>query len=69
MKSLIKNCLLSFLNAFEPQHEKPDIVVSDQVQHKPGCPANENGWRLETSDLGRRGVVLCTEKKALISYG
>ena len=32
--------------------------VSDQVRHKPGCTTTEDGWRLEISDLGRRGIVL-----------
>ena len=37
---------------------KPVFVVSDQVQHIPGCTAAEDGWRLEISDLGSRGIVL-----------
>ena len=32
--------------------------VFDQVQHKPGCTATEEGLRLEISDLGSRGTVL-----------
>ena len=36
---------------------KPVFGVSDQVRHKPGCAATENGQRLEISDLGR-GIVL-----------
>ena len=32
--------------------------VSDQVPHKPGCTATEDGWRLENSYLGRREIVL-----------
>ena len=31
--------------------------VSNQVQHKPGCIATEDGERLEISDLGIRGVA------------
>ena len=29
-----------------------------RVQHKPGCTATENGYRLEILDLGSRGIVL-----------
>ena len=32
--------------------------VSDQVPHKPGCTATEDGQRLEISDLGSRWIVL-----------
>ena len=32
--------------------------VSDQVRHKPGCTAIQDGWRLEISDLDRGGIVL-----------
>ena len=31
------HCLL-----FEPRHEKTNILVSDQVRHKPGCTATED---------------------------
>ena len=31
---------------------KPVFGVSDQVRHKPGCTASEDGDRLEFSDLG-----------------
>ena len=37
---------------------KPVVGVSDQVPHKPGCTATEDGKRLEISDLGSRGIVL-----------
>ena len=37
---------------------KPVFGVSDQVRHKPGCTATEDGQRLEISDLGSRGIVL-----------
>ena len=37
---------------------KPVFGVSDQVQHKPGCTASEDGQMLEISDLGGRGIVL-----------
>ena len=42
----------------EPRHEKTNILVSDLVQHKPGCTATEDGSRLEISDVGSRGIVL-----------
>ena len=29
--------------AFEPRHEKTNLLVSDLVQHKPGCTATEDG--------------------------
>ena len=28
---------------FEPQHEKTNFVVSDQVRHKPSCTITEDG--------------------------
>ena len=37
---------------------KPVFGVSDHVWHKPGCTATEDGYKLEISDLGRRGIVL-----------
>ena len=37
---------------------KPVFGVSDQVPHKPGCTATEDGWRLEISYLRRREIVL-----------
>ena len=36
---------------------KPLFGVSDQVRHKAGCTATEDGWRLEVSDLGSGGIV------------
>ena len=51
--------LFSLLNPIiEPRHEKTNVLVSDQVQYKPGCTATEDGWKLEISDLGSRGIVL-----------
>ena len=52
----------------EPCHEKTNILVSDQVQHKPGCTATEateDGERLEISDLETvEGLYyLCSENK------
>ena len=37
---------------------KPVLGVSDQVRHKPGCTATEDGEKLEISDIGSRGIVL-----------
>ena len=37
---------------------KPVFGVSDQVRHKPGCTATEDGLKLEILDLGSRGIVL-----------
>ena len=31
--------------------QKPVSGVSDQIRHKPGCTATEDGKRLEISDL------------------
>ena len=42
---------------------KPVFGVSDQVRHKPGCTATEDGWRLEISDLESRGIVLSKWRK------
>ena len=44
---------------------KPVYVVFDQVRHKPGCTAKEDGFRLEISDLRSRRIVLsmCSENK------
>ena len=47
----------------KPRHEKTNILVSDQVWHKPGCTATEDGQRLEIWDLGRRGIVLSMQRK------
>ena len=37
---------------------KPVFGVFDQVRHKPGCTATEDGLWLEILCLGSRGVVL-----------
>ena len=42
---------------------KPVFGVSDQVRHKPGCTATEDGYKLEISDLESRGIYLCSENK------
>ena len=48
---------------------KPVFGVSDQVRHKYGCTATEDGYRLEISDLGSRRNVLSVylKTKVLIS--
>ena len=43
---------------YEPRCEKTNALVSDQVPHKPGCTATEDGQRLEILDLESRGIVL-----------
>ena len=40
---------------------KPVFGVSNEVQHKLGYTTTDNGWRLDISDLGRRGMVLSME--------
>ena len=41
-----------------PRHEKTNVLVFDQVPHKPGCTATEDGQKLEILDLESRGIVL-----------
>ena len=47
----------------EPVHEKTNNLGSDQVQHKLGCTITNEGYKLEISDLRRRGIVLSVERK------
>ena len=49
---------------------KPVFGVSDQVRHKPGCTAIEDGLRLEISNLeNRRNYSIYVAKtKALIRF-
>ena len=42
---------------------KPVFGFSDLVRHKPGCTATEDGYRLEISDLGSRGIVVSVKRK------
>ena len=42
---------------------KPVFGVSDQVRHKLGCTATEDGKRLEISDFGRKRIVQCSKNK------
>ena len=37
---------------------KPVFGVSDQVRHKPGCTATEDGKRLDILYIDSRGIVL-----------
>ena len=37
--------------------------VSNQIRHKPGCTATEDGLRLEISELESRGIVLSKWRK------
>ena len=50
--------VFSNLNYLSLVVRKPDFAVSDQVLHKPGCKASEDGKKPEMSDLGSRGIVL-----------
>ena len=37
------HCLYSLGSlAYEPHHEKTDVLVSNKVQHKPGCTASKD---------------------------
>ena len=36
-------CIISLASICEPRHEKTNVLVSDQVRHKPGCTATEEG--------------------------
>ena len=33
-------------------------VVFEQVRHKPACTSTEKSYKLEISDISRRGIVL-----------
>ena len=52
------NILCYFWHHLSLVLRKPVFRVSDQVRHKPGCTATEDGWRLEISDLESKGIVL-----------
>ena len=43
---------------YEPPRGKTNNVVSEQVQHKPTCTSTEKSYKLEISNLSRRGIVL-----------
>ena len=57
-KKIIKLSVKHFQNEMSLVLRKPVFGVSDQVRHKPGCTATEDGQRLEISDIGSRGTVL-----------
>ena len=46
------------MSRYDPPRGKTNNVVSEQVRHKSGCTITEAGWKLEISDLKRRGSVL-----------
>ena len=50
--------MIPLLVTFEPPREKTNNVVSEQVRHKPACTSTEKSYKLEISDLSRRGIVL-----------
>ena len=37
------NKVMRLNKAYEPRREKNNVLVSDMVQHKPGCTATEDG--------------------------
>ena len=45
--ALVRNFVLTYFKPTqttnEPCHEKTNVLVSDQVRHKPGCAATEDG--------------------------
>ena len=45
------------VKVFELPRGKTNNVVSDKVRHKRSCTVTEAGWKLEISDLKRRGSV------------
>ena len=54
---------VSMLFPYEPCHKKPTFCNSDQVRHKSGCRASDDGWKLEISDLRRRAIALFAKGK------
>ena len=46
------------ISQYEPSRGKTNNVVSEQVRHKLACTSTEKSWKLEISDLSRRGIVL-----------
>ena len=47
---------------------KPVFQVSNQVRHEQSCMATEDGYRLEVSDLGSKGIVFYVAKTKVLSY-
>ena len=61
-----KVCIVTFISKHSDMScdvRKPVFGVSDQVRHKPGCTATEDGYRHEISDLESRGIVLSKWRK------
>ena len=56
--AILVDLCTAFVITCEPRHEKTNVLVFDQVRHKPGCTVTEDGYMLETSDIERRGIVL-----------
>ena len=48
---------------YEPSHEKTLLWGFDTVLHKPDCSVTEDGLKLDSLDLERRGIVLSMEQK------
>ena len=48
---------------YEPPRGKTNNVVSHQVRHKLACTSTEKSYKLEISDLSRRGIVLSELRK------
>ena len=46
--------------------KKPVFEVSDQVRHKPGYTATEDGLMLKILDIGSKGIVLSVKKKKVL---
>ena len=49
---------LSIIRQMDNNMTKSVFGVSDQIQHKPGSTATEDGQRLKISDLRRRRIAL-----------
>ena len=64
MRHLIEKPALCYMSRIM---RKPVFWVSDQIRHKPGCTATEDGLRFEILDLEstHTGIVyyLCSENK------
>ena len=62
--SMRQNKYQEYLVILEPRCEKNGLRgFPDQLRQKPDCTATEDGWRLEISDLGRRGIILFVKRK------
>ena len=62
-RSTLGMYLLLYRNDMSCIMRKPVFGVSNQVRHKSGCTAIEDGLRLEILDLERRIYYLCSENK------